>query len=120
MTTTTLDAAVLAELQLIMGDDFALLLQTFSDDSVQRLQALEATREDVDALRRAAHSFKGSASNVGAVALARSCLELENYCQQCLHAGQSLDAAHTERLLAVVRDRLSATREVLAARFPAD
>lgn len=118
MTTTTLDAAVLAELQLIMGDDFALLLQTFSDDSVQRLQALEAAREDVDALRRAAHSFKGSASNVGAVALAHSCLQLENYCQQCLRAGQSLDAAQTERLLAAVRARLTTTRDTLEARFP--
>lgn len=74
-----LDQIVVQELRSIMGEDFPLLVQTFVRDSAQRIEsAREAMKEaDADALCRAAHSFKGSAGNMGAVHLADLCRSLE-------------------------------------------
>jgi HPt (histidine-containing phosphotransfer) domain-containing protein len=62
-----------------MGEDFALLVQTFAKDSGQRIEAIQeaVTADDADALRRAAHSFKGSSGNMGAPELAELCRTLE-------------------------------------------
>jgi HPt (histidine-containing phosphotransfer) domain-containing protein len=78
--TAHLDADILDELQVIMGDDFAGLLNTFVQDSIQRVEAVErefAARNAV-ALRAAAHSFKGSSSNLGANQLAQLCRQIED------------------------------------------
>jgi len=74
-----LDAAAVAELKGVMGSDFALLAQTFFTDSGQRIEAVRAALDasDAEALRRAAHSFKGSSSNMGAPHLAELCRALE-------------------------------------------
>ena len=68
-------------LEVIGGDRDALkeLVQSFLDegpDLVNRLRrAVEA--DDADALRRAAHTLKGSANDFGALTLARLCREIE-------------------------------------------
>lgn len=74
-----LDQTATQELRNIMGGDFALLVQTFIRDSAQRIQAIRTGIHDSDAdmLRRAAHSFKGSAANMGAPRLADICRALE-------------------------------------------
>lgn len=74
-----LDPTVIQELRMIMGGDFSLLVQTFVRDSAQRIESIrDAIREaDPDALRGAAHSFKGSAGNMGATRLAAICRTLE-------------------------------------------
>jgi len=74
-----LDAQAVVELKGVMGSDFALLVQTFFSDSDQRIEAVRAALDgaDPEALRRAAHSFKGSSSNMGAPHLAELCRELE-------------------------------------------
>lgn len=74
-----LDTAALAELRKLMGTDFGMLVQTFVTDSDQRVAAIGAalTAADADELRRAAHSFKGSASNMGAARLADLCRQAE-------------------------------------------
>jgi HPt (histidine-containing phosphotransfer) domain-containing protein len=74
-----LDQTATQELRNIMGNDFALLVQTFVRDSAQRIVAIrDAVKiDDADALRRAAHSFKGSAGNMGALRLADICRALE-------------------------------------------
>ncbi|EEF27330.1 conserved hypothetical protein [Ricinus communis] len=74
-----LDQAATQELRNIMGNEFALLVQTFIRDSAQRIEAIRSavTGVDADALRRAAHSFKGSAGNMGAPRLAELCRSLE-------------------------------------------
>lgn len=74
-----LDDEALHELQVIMGEDFGHLLQTFVTDSTARIEAAEqaATAADSEALRRAAHSFKGSSGNMGAPRLSDLCRQIE-------------------------------------------
>ena len=73
------DTGVLAELHQVMGDEFPSLLETFARDSEMRIELIRqaVVSEDVDAVRRAAHSFKGSAGNMGARRLTRLCRALE-------------------------------------------
>ncbi len=74
-----LDNAVLATLRDVMGDEYSSLLETFLLDSEERLRLLLETSlsGDSQAMRLAAHSFKGSCSNMGALLLANLCKELE-------------------------------------------
>jgi HPt (histidine-containing phosphotransfer) domain-containing protein len=74
-----LDQGTLQELKVIMGGDFNKLLKTFASDSASRVAAIRqaAAATDSDALRRAAHSFKGSSGNMGALRLAELCRQIE-------------------------------------------
>lgn len=74
-----LDQQALQELKGIMGDDFPLLIHTFITDSHQRLDAIRTAldKQDSDGLRRAAHSFKGSSGNLGALQVTDLCRQLE-------------------------------------------
>lgn len=78
-TTEHLDAAVLDELRAVLGDDFPVLITTFITDSEKRLAALRAAASAANAgqLREAAHSFKGSALNMGARQLSLLCMDAE-------------------------------------------
>nr|WP_189673788.1 Hpt domain-containing protein [Pseudomonas khorasanensis] len=60
-----------------MEDGYQELLETFLADSESRLHELQATTS-AKALSDVAHSFKGSASNMGAVRLAALCQDLES------------------------------------------
>jgi HPt (histidine-containing phosphotransfer) domain-containing protein len=59
-----------------MEDEYPTLVDTFLVDSEQRLQSLKQAGHAAQFLE-AAHSFKGSSSNMGAVRLADLCHELE-------------------------------------------
>lgn len=74
-----LDVEALRELRAIMGDDFAKLLEAFAADSEMRIVAVQqaAAAADCEALRRAAHSFKGSSGNIGAIRLSDLCRQIE-------------------------------------------
>lgn len=74
-----LDTAALSELKQIMGDEFSTLVMTFENDSVLRIQAIKdaVASGDPQEIRRAAHSFKGSASNMGATHLTELCRSME-------------------------------------------
>lgn len=74
-----LDCETLTMLKQVMEDDFALLIDTFVQDSTDRISTLRnvITAVDADLIRRAAHSFKGSSSNIGALHLAELCSVLE-------------------------------------------
>lgn len=72
-----LDQNVLSALQEFMEEHYSELLETFLSDSEERLQMLREA-DDVAQLISAAHSFKGSSSNMGAVALAELCRQLED------------------------------------------
>lgn len=76
-----LDDDVLRELRLVMGEDFAKLLHTFATDSIARIAAIEqaTAAADAEALRRAAHSFKGSSGNMGAFRLSDLCRQIEEF-----------------------------------------
>lgn len=75
-----LDYDALAALKEIMDEDFLLLIDTFFQDSTTRILTLRTfmNSTDGDAIRRAAHSFKGSCSNLGALHLANLCSALEH------------------------------------------
>lgn len=66
-----LDSSVLVTLQDVMEDEYPVLLDTFLVDSEERLLILHHAEQAADALalRLAAHSFKGSCSNMGALIL---------------------------------------------------
>ncbi|HAF93900.1 MAG TPA: histidine kinase, partial [Pseudomonas sp.] len=57
-----LDSAVLATLQDVMEAEYPVLLDTFLIDSQDRLRTIQdaLAQGEGEALRRAAHSFKGS------------------------------------------------------------
>jgi HPt (histidine-containing phosphotransfer) domain-containing protein len=74
-----LNPELLDELRMVMGTEFATLLQAFIVDSDQRMAAIDdALRTaNADMLRRAAHSLKGSTGNMGAQYMAELCRQLE-------------------------------------------
>lgn len=109
-----LDEAVLQELKLVMEGDLGFLLSTFLHDSEDRFRDIEHALGDWQALCRAAHSFKGSAANVGAAALSQRCLELETFCQTVSAAG-SREEATKRQLVDAIETELHATREALDA-----
>lgn len=71
-----LDYDVLSALQEVMEEEYPLLLDTFLTDSEVRLSELHKAADPAQ-LGQAAHSFKGSSSNMGATALADLCRQLE-------------------------------------------
>lgn len=104
---------VIQELRMVMGEDFAGLLRTFLVDSAQRVDAIAATVQaaDADALRRAAHSFKGSAGNMGAIAVAELCRQLEEL-------GRSGTTAGAAELVAQLRREFAAVEQEVKALLP--
>lgn len=74
-----LSFAVHRELREVMEADYGLLLDSFIVDSHERLQQLQQACEvaDAAALRAAAHSFKGSCANLGALQMAELCRHIE-------------------------------------------
>ncbi|MCP3908117.1 MAG: Hpt domain-containing protein [Oceanicoccus sp.] len=74
-----LDLDALKELQLVMGEEFSLLAKTFISDSSLRLEGIREAiaAQNPEAIRRAAHGFKGSSSNMAAPKLTHLCRSLE-------------------------------------------
>jgi len=72
-----IDREVLSVLREVMEDGYPELLDTFLADSENRLLELRETA-DAKVLSEVAHSFKGSAGNMGAVRLAELCQRLES------------------------------------------
>ncbi|WP_049721807.1 Hpt domain-containing protein [Gilvimarinus polysaccharolyticus] len=95
-----IDHEILSTLQDVMGDDFGLLIETYLSDSEGRLSAMQKALAsgDAEALRCAAHSFKGSCSNVGATTLAAQCQLIEQAAlnKQLIGLETSLVTLHSE------------------------
>jgi len=110
VTDTHLDRDVLSALQEVMEEDYPVLLDTFLADSEERLQIL---REAPDAaqLISAAHSFKGSSSNMGALRLARLCHELEQRAQEKAPKGLAKLVGEIDGEFALVRPLYEAERQ---------
>ncbi|MBO3275774.1 Hpt domain-containing protein [Pseudomonas schmalbachii] len=79
MSEVHLDDAVQSALQEVMEDDYPLLLDAFVSDSEVRLREIRAglANADREAVRLAAHSLKGSCSNMGAARLLGLCVQIE-------------------------------------------
>jgi HPt (histidine-containing phosphotransfer) domain-containing protein len=88
------------------------VIALFLADTPPRLEAIAnaLAARDADALALAAHALKGSAANVGAVAMQREAASLEALARE----GLSPDAAQRHRTLCEAWD---ATRSALA-RWP--
>ena len=99
-----LDGAVLGALQDVMEQEYPLLLDTFLSDSRARLQQLR-TAPDAEALSQAAHSLKGSSSNMGAVQLAELCRQMEQEAHQ-------LAPADTETLLQEIAKEMAIVQQL--------
>jgi histidine phosphotransfer protein HptB len=96
-----LDSSVLGTLQEVMEAEYPVLLDTFLVDSEERLRLLQAACRSGDAenLRQAAHSFKGSCSNMGAALLAELCREMEESARRDqLDEAPVADRAHRTRI----------------------
>jgi len=97
-----LDHDVLSALQEVMEEEYPILLDTFLQDSETRLTQLRET-QDPDQLLSAAHSFKGSSSNMGATRLAELCNELEQRAKQKSLAGIEELVGEIDGEFAIVR-----------------
>ncbi|MGO1463399.1 MAG: Hpt domain-containing protein [Marinobacter sp.] len=77
--TPHLDEDALAELQDVMEDEFDMLIQTYINDSSDRIANLKTALIEgkADAFTKTAHSFKGSCINIGAPRLGELCREAE-------------------------------------------
>ncbi len=75
-----LDTQLLEELKMVMEDEFTALMETFLSESARQFAEAQGAWQssDLDALRRHAHSLKGSSGNVGAVGLQALCADLEH------------------------------------------
>jgi len=73
------DLAFQSSLKDVMEDEYSLLLETFLSDSKLRIEQINdaISQNDADALRKAAHSFKGSSCNIGAPQLTDLCSHAE-------------------------------------------
>ena len=105
-----LDTDALETLKEIMEDDFSLLIETFVSDSQNRLKELQSllAAGEPDAVRRCAHSMKGSCGNVGALALADLLMQLET-----LGQSGSLDGASD--ILSAAEAEFAQVKQVLQA-----
>jgi HPt (histidine-containing phosphotransfer) domain-containing protein len=74
-----LNLSAIAELREVMEEDFNFLIETFLQDSEERITQLKSAFNNGDATEfgRAAHSFKGSCTNIGLPRLADFCLVAE-------------------------------------------
>ena len=108
-----LDSTVLAALQDVMEDEYPVLLDTFMADSEERLRLLRQAQQAGDAqnLRLAAHSFKGSCSNMGALMLAGLCKQLEEVGRREFMAEAPDLIEQVEREFAIVRILMKSERQ---------
>lgn len=97
-----IDPDVLNTLRDVMEDEFSTLVETFLADSAERLQQLTVAA-DATQILEAAHSFKGSSSNMGAIRLAELCHELEQRAKERNLSGIETLIAEIARELALVR-----------------
>ncbi|SDO35627.1 HPt (histidine-containing phosphotransfer) domain-containing protein [Pseudomonas arsenicoxydans] len=107
MADTHLNRDVLSTLREVMEDEYPMLLDTFLADSEERLLLLRKA-EDPVTLMDAAHSFKGSSSNMGATRLTELCSELE------LRAKQK-NLAGIEKLVGEIDDEFAFIRPLYEA-----
>jgi HPt (histidine-containing phosphotransfer) domain-containing protein len=93
-----------------MEDEYPTLLDTFIADSEERLLVLRKA-EDAAQLMNAAHSFKGSSSNMGAVRLAELCNELEQRAKHQRLVGIEQLVGEIDGEFAIIRPLYEAERQ---------
>ncbi len=103
-----IDHDALAELRDVMEEEFVILVNTFIQDSDDRLRQLRESAEaaDPEDVRKVAHSFKGSCINIGAPELADRCREAEQ-------RGRDEDLSDIDACISGIENELETVREEL-------
>ncbi|MBU3071178.1 Hpt domain-containing protein [Aestuariicella sp. G3-2] len=80
----SIDKDIIVMLKEVMEEDFQELLDTFLNDSRERIPLLQEqlASGDSEGLRQSAHSLKGSSSNLGAIKLSELCFQIEQKAKQ--------------------------------------
>ena len=109
---TTIDQQQYDELRRVMGSDIEVLVASFERDCQQRIgDAQEAFSDgDFERLRSIAHTLKGGALGMAALALAEECKCLEG-------AAKGADSAAADMALRGVEEHLAITLRVLREGF---
>ncbi len=73
------DRAHLEKIRAVMGARFTMLVEKYRSSGEEQLDRMRegVKREDLEALRKAAHGLKGSSTNLGASYVGKLCKELE-------------------------------------------
>lgn len=102
------DITALQDLKEIMESEFETLINTFITDSLSKLQELSDAIEsaDADALRKVAHSLKGSSSNICAGGLSELARQLE-------FMGKEGSTDGADVVLVSLRDEFENVKQVL-------
>ncbi len=82
-----MDEHALVGLQDVMEEGYPDLLSTFLQDSEYQVKRLQCAGASANEINLAAHTFKGSCSNMGAVRLAQLCKELEDQARKLGESG---------------------------------
>jgi HPt (histidine-containing phosphotransfer) domain-containing protein len=94
-----------------MEEEYPTLLDTFLADSEDRLSLLRKAGGDAKSLEEAAHSFKGSCSNMGALRLAELCNELEQRSKKRSLEGIEKLVGEIDGEFAIIRPLYEAERQ---------
>lgn len=75
-----LDKAMMTQLQDLLGERFAELVDRYISDGTRRLELMRTAvpARDFEVMHAEAHGLKGSSRNIGANCLAEACGELED------------------------------------------
>ncbi|MGN6313390.1 MAG: ATP-binding protein [Rhodanobacteraceae bacterium] len=108
MTPDVLDAATLADLEEIMGEELGGLVTAYLNDGDVRLKALReaADRNDVAEVGKLAHSLKSASANLGAQPLATEAKGVEHDARSGTLSDPSARVAVLERLYAATSTAL--------------
>lgn len=104
----SLDAKVMDDVCGLLGAEFPDLIETFVVETPSRLVAFRdaADRRDANALYREVHALKGASRNLGAVALAGLCQDLEE-------VGRSGTTVGADAMIARIEDEFARVRVTL-------
>lgn len=106
MFSSHLDPETLAALRDCMEEEYVDLIETFLLDCEERIAELKRSviGGDAEQVRQLAHSFKGSAGNMGAAPLAQLCRDVEEGARRrATTAELALGVSAMEREFAIVR-----------------
>jgi len=103
-----IDLSVHGEVRDLLGDEFAVLIDAYLEDTEQFVQAMQdaCDCDDLNAIEMPAHSMKSSSANVGAMRLSSLARELEEKIRSGNHDGVLIQVA------AVVEEFARVSREL--------
>ncbi len=107
---SVLDLEVLNELVDIMGDDMAMLLNSYFADSQTKLDELAKMdwRTEQEAIFRMVHALKGSSRNVGVVGFSDMCEDIESLARASNLTQEDFDLTRLNQLFQVACAELKA------------